>query len=189
MNLFGKVITSQIEVLPLELQTACRKVITEMEEFSSQSSSKDQFCENVVESIHHAFNLYSANLYIIEAKDGLAVLKAGTSKIAKEAKQKNHKLPIDGNSLIGMTLQTGQGRIMQENQVEINYYPSPTFPPVHSELALPIILPRDKMTIGVLDIQSDECEAFGTNEYAAFSVIANCLALVFNDAFSGRQSL
>jgi transcriptional regulator with GAF, ATPase, and Fis domain len=188
MNLFGQAVTNEVAVLPPELQSICRKTIAEIEQLWSQSHAIDRFCEDIAESIHRAFNLYSANLYIVDGKDGWAVLKAGTSKIAQEAKQKGHKLPIDGNSLIGTVVQTRQGRIVQEKQVQIDYYASSIYPPIHSELAMPIILSKNGATIGVLDIQSDEYEAFGKDEYLAFSIIANCIALVFSEALPGARS-
>jgi len=188
MNLFGKTITSEIEVLPSALQVICRKTITEMEQSSSQSINVERFCQDTMESIHRAFNLYSVNLYTVEAKDGWVVLQAGTSKLAQEAKQKDHKLPIDGNSLVGKVAQTSQGYILLNKQVQINY-PSPMFPPVHSELAMPIILPQNRLTVGVLDVLSDEYEAFGKDEYMAFSIIANCIALVFSDTFPNERLL
>jgi transcriptional regulator with GAF, ATPase, and Fis domain len=188
MNLFGKAVANEIEVLSPELQSLCRKTIAEIEQFWFHSPTIDRFCEDIAESIHRTFNLYSANLYIIDGKDGSAVLKAGTSKIAQEAKQKGHKLPIDGNSLIGTVVQTRQGRIMQEKQVQIDYYASPIYPPIHSELAMPILLSQNGVTIGVLDIQSDEYEAFGKDEYLAFSIIANCIALVFSETLPRMHS-
>jgi signal transduction protein with GAF and PtsI domain len=187
MNLFGKALANDTAVLPPELQNNCRKTITEIER-CSQSLTLEQFCEDTVASVHHTFNLYSANLYMVKAKDGWVILLAGTSKTAQEAIQKGHKLPIGGNSLISTVVQTGQGRITQEKQVQMDYYPSPTFPLFHSELAVPIILPRNKSIIGVLDIQSEEYEAFGNDEYAAFSIIATCIALVFNEALPGVYS-
>ncbi len=184
MNLFGKALANEIAVLPPKFQDNCRKTIAEIERFS-QSLTLEQFCEDTVASVHHAFNLYSANLYMVHAKDGWVVLLAGTSETAQEAIQKGHKLPISGNSLISTVVQTGQGRIAQEKQVQTDYYLSPTFPFVHSELAVPIILPRNKSVIGVLDIQSEEYEAFGNDEYEAFSIIAICIALVFNEQLPG----
>jgi transcriptional regulator with GAF, ATPase, and Fis domain len=188
MNLFGQLIANEIAVLPPELQNICQKTIAEIEQLWSQSPAIEYFCEGVAESIHRAFNLYSANLYIVDGKNGWAVLKAGTSKIAQEAKQKGHKFPIDDNSLIGTVVQTRQGQIMQEKQAQIDYYASPSYHPIHSELAMPIISSQDRAAIGVLDIQSDEYEAFGKDEYLAFSIIANCIALVFSEALPRMHS-
>jgi putative methionine-R-sulfoxide reductase with GAF domain len=179
MDLFENEIASRIKSLPSALQSVCQEVIAEIEQLASQPLSLVQFSDSVVEVIHRAFKLHSVNLYTVETRERRIVLTSGTGDTSRMAIQQGHKLPIDGNSLIGTVVQSGQGRVALDIDDQIEY-PSPMLPPVHSKLAMPIISPQNNTVIGVLDAQSDEYETFGVEEGIAFSIVANYIALVLS---------
>jgi transcriptional regulator with GAF, ATPase, and Fis domain len=189
MKLFGRAITSEIETLPLELQNACRSTILEMEQLSTQPISIDQFCTSLVESIHGIFSLYSANLFAVDTQNRWLILKVGTSELARATQRRGHRLPFDNNSLVGRVAKTNQGIAALIKKLDQIQYESAIYPPVHSELAMPIILPQTGTTVGVLDIQSERYDAFGKDDFTAFSIIAACIAHVLVEAFPNEQFL
>ena len=186
-DMFGSAITKELQSLPSELQKNCQAVIAAMEQLLSQPVTIDQFCGAVMQSIHTTFDIYSANLYTIESKEGWVVLKVGSSEFAQSAVKKDHRLPLNEHSLVGKVAKTGQMfAAIDLGQHEIEYS-SVIFHPVRSELAVPIISPNDNTTVGVLDIQSDRYKAFGKEHFVAFSTIANCIAQVFNSSFPNES--
>lgn len=185
--MYGSAITKELQSLPSELQQKCQAVIATMEQLLSQPVTMDQFCSAVMQSIHTTFNLNSANLYKIESAEGWVVLKAGSSQMAQSAVRKGHRLPLNEHSLVGKVAKTSQMfAAIDLGQDEIEYS-SVIFPPVRSELVLPIILPHDNTTVGVLDIQSDKNKAFEEEDFVVFSIIANCVAQVFSTSFPNES--
>lgn len=185
--MFGSTITKELKSLPPQLQKDCQATIAVMKQLLSQPVTINQFCDTVMQSIHTTFDLYSANLYAIESKEGWVILKVGTSEIAQVAKHKGHRLLLNEYSLVGKVAKTSQMFAAFNAEQDEPEYSSVLFPPVRSELAVPIILPNINTTIGVLDIQSDKHKAFEKEHFVAFSTIANCIAQAFSISFPNES--
>src|SRR5512144_1048502 len=104
MNEFENELVDKIEGLSPTLQSAFKKVIDEIDQLHDQSLNSAQFNDGVVDCICRIFNLYSVNLYLIEPKREWVILIAGTSEMSRAAIQYGHKLPLAGNSLVGMVI-------------------------------------------------------------------------------------
>ena len=186
-DMFGNAITNKLETLPPQLQNACQATIVVIEQLVSQPVTTNQFYETLVKTIHTVFDLYSANLYTIEAHGRWAILKAGTSDFAQLAIQKGHRLPLDGLTLIAKVAKTNQSFAAFDLGQDETEYASPVFSPVKSQLVVPIMLPNEDTSVGVLDIQSDKHKAFEEAHFVAFSIIATCIAHAFRDIFPNKS--
>jgi len=60
------------------------------------------------------------------------------------------------------------------------FFNNPDLPQTHSEMALPLLAQNE--VIGVLDIQSEESQAFGQQDIEVFQTLANQLALAIQNA-------
>lgn len=181
MNEFENDLVDEIEHLAPTLQRAYQEVIGELEQLNDQSVSSAQFSDGAVDCIFRAFNLHSANLYLVEDNGEWAVLTAGTSDMARAAIQHGHKLAIEGNSLVGVVVRSGKGRIALDAKEPFPIrYPSAILPPVHSELVVPLI--QKNVVTGALDVQSREYAAFDTDKFALFSAFAKRIANILGDA-------
>ncbi len=157
-------------VLP-SLQRNYREVIATINQQNKKSLSLAQFVSQVVDIIHNHFNVYSVNLYSVEAEGKWAVLQAGTGEISQAALKGGHRLPIGGDSLVSAVIRSGKSHTAYVDKRPPVPFPSAVLPEVHSELVVPLVAQKEKI-IGALDIQSTKFNVFDSGEVEVFAAIA-----------------
>ena len=115
----------------------------------------DEFINQAVNIIHNHFSLYSVNLYLIENSKEWALLRVGTGVASQVALEQDHKLPVDGNSMIGKAISSGKSQVALDDKKQQIPFPSAMLPLVHSELVVPFKAQNGDI-VGALDIQSSD---------------------------------
>jgi GAF domain-containing protein len=85
-----------------------------------------------------------------------------------------HRLRVGEVGIVGRVAATGEPRITLDTDADAVHFNNPYLPNTHSEMALP--LKAENIVIGVLDIQSDQSEAFNTDDVAIMQIMADQLA-------------
>ena len=100
--------------------------------------------------------------------------------------ERGHKLSIGMEGIVGTVAGTGQARIALDVGEDAVYFGNPDLPKTRSEMALPLSAGGE--TLGVLDIQSVEANAFSEEDIPALQVLADQLAIAVQNAHLLRDS-
>jgi GAF domain-containing protein len=91
-----------------------------------------------------------------------------------------HKLKVGEVGIVGTVAGSGQARIALDVGKDAVYFNNPQLPQTRSEMSLPIIAGGE--TLGVLDIQSTEPNAFAEGDIPPLQVLADQLATALQNA-------
>ena len=94
--------------------------------------------------------------------------------------ERGHKLSVGVEGIVGTVAGTGQARIALDVGEDAIYFDNPDLPKTHSEMALPLIAGGE--TLGVLDIQSVEANAFSDEDIPTLQVLADQLSIAVQNA-------
>jgi GAF domain-containing protein len=157
------------------LQSAAR-----VSQAASSILDVDELIASSVNLIRDHFNFYYVGLFLVDEARRWAVLQAGTGEAGRIQLERNHRLEIGGESMIGKSVANAQARIALDVGAETIHFKNPILPDTHSEMALPLIS-RDKV-IGALTVQSVERGAFSAEDITLLQTMANQLANVIENA-------
>ena len=145
----------------------------------------DDLLTSTVDIICEAYGFYYAGIFLVDdeldqAGRRWAVLQAGRGAAGRKMLDREHKLEVGGNSMIGAAVALGKARIALDVDEEKVWYSNPILPKTRSEMALPLIV-KDK-AIGALTVQSEEEAAFSNEDISALQMMADQLAVAINNA-------
>ncbi len=141
---------------------------------AASAASLDELLDRAAHLIMERFGFYHAGIFLVDEKGEYAVLRASPSEAGKKMLENRHRLRLGEQGIVGRVAATGEPRIALDTGVDPVYFSNPLLPNTHSEMALP--LKTSEGTIGVIDIQSDEPEAFTQDDIAIVQVMADQLA-------------
>jgi GAF domain-containing protein len=88
--------------------------------------------------------------------------------------ENKHRLRVGEVGIVGRVAASGEPRIALDTGVDITFFNNPYLPTTRSEMALPLKV-QNKM-IGVLDVQSEQPQAFNEEDVAIMQIMADQLA-------------
>ena len=88
--------------------------------------------------------------------------------------ENKHRLRVGEVGIVGRVSATGEPRIALNTGSDMVFFNNPYLPNTHSEMALPLKVENN--VIGVLDVQSDQSQAFNEDDMAIMQVMADQLA-------------
>lgn len=141
---------------------------------------QDQLIREVVELIRSRFNLYYVGLFLVDETSSTAVLRAGTGEAGRLQIELKHSQEIDGGSMIGTAVSTGEACVAQNVRLAQAFKPNPLLPDTQSELALP--LKAGSKVIGALTVQSSQQSAFASETITVLQSLADQLAIAIENA-------
>ncbi len=148
----------------------------------------EELIQTVVDLIRDRFDFYYVGLFMIDEAQEWAILTAGTGEAGRIQVEKEHKLEIGGESMIGWSVEHRQARIALDVGEDAVWFNNPYLPDTHSEMALPLIS-RDEV-IGALTVQSEERGAFSDEDIILLQTMADQVANAIQNArfFTQTQS-
>lgn len=140
----------------------------------------DELLSQATELISQQFGFYHAGIFLIDARGEYAVLKAANSEGGIRMLARNHKLKVGEEGIVGYATGRGEARIALDVGQDAVFFDNPDLPQTRSEMALPLI--AGGKTLGALDIQSTEGEAFAEADIATLQVLADQIAVAIENA-------
>ena len=131
-----------------------------------------------VVSQHYGF--YHVGIFLIDEFNEFAVLMASNSTGGKRMLDRNHRLRVGEEGIVGNVTATGNPRIALDVGTDAVYFGNPDLPDTHSEMALP--LRSGGKIIGALDVQSTETGAFTNEDIQTLSLLADQVGLAIENA-------
>ncbi|MBN1449955.1 MAG: GAF domain-containing protein [Anaerolineales bacterium] len=136
--------------------------------------------------ISDRFDFYHIGIFLLDTRRQYAILRASNSNEGAKMLERGHKLGVGMEGIAGTVAGTGQARIALDVGEDAVYFNNPDLPKTRSEMALPLNAGGE--TLGVLDIQSVEANAFSEEDIPTLQVLADQLAIAVQNARLLRDS-
>jgi nitrate/nitrite-specific signal transduction histidine kinase len=161
--------TKELEDQSLRLRTSA-----EIARDAASSHSLTTLLERAGSLILERFGLYHTGIFLIDSNREFAVLASSPTEAGKQMMANGHKLRVGEVGIVGRAAFTGDARISLDTGTDAVFFNNPFLPKTRSEMAL--ALKVENQVIGVLDVQSDQPQAFDENDIAIMQILADQLA-------------
>ncbi|MBN2393478.1 MAG: GAF domain-containing protein, partial [Anaerolineae bacterium] len=147
---------------------------------ASERATPDELLDLVVNLIRDQFDLYHAQVYLIDEEKQAAVLRQSTGYAGRQLLQRKHQIALDATALVTQAIHTGEAILVDDVKADPNFLPNPLLPDTRSELAVP--LKREGKVIGVLDAQDRTAGRFNPSTIALFQSMTDQVAILFENS-------
>jgi GAF domain-containing protein/HAMP domain-containing protein len=158
----------------IERQTLRMRTAAEIARDSASASNLDELLERSSRLIRDRFDFYHTGIFLLDDKKEFAVLWASPTDAGRAMIENNHRLRIGEQGIVGRAAATGEPRIALDTGTDPVHFDNPYLPLTRSEMALP--LKTGEGVLGVLDVQSEQTDAFNQEDIAVMQVMADQLA-------------
>lgn len=144
------------------------QVIAEVSQTINSILDLDQLLTRVSELIRTKFNIPYVHIFLKQYVPHTLEYRAGSGERAKTYQENQIAFNLDATQgLITLAARTGKVQLVNDVSKDPRPVPNPiTGAKAGSELALPLIFGGN--TLGVLDLQSEQVDAFSEQEIAVF---------------------
>ncbi len=146
----------------------------------------DTLLNDIVNLIQSGFNLYHVSVFLVDDRNEFVALRAATGEVGQKMLEENSRLRIGETSIVGKVAESGYPRIALDVEADAVYLSHPLLPDARSEMALPLIV--NKKVIGVLDLQSDQHDAFDNSSLRIMQTLADQIAVSIENARLVKRS-
>jgi GAF domain-containing protein len=141
--------------------------------------------ERAVSLISERFGYYHASIFLMDSTREWAVLQAASSEGGRRMLERLHRLRR-GVGIVGHVVAEGKSRVASDVGEDAAYFDNPDLPQTHSEMALPLQVRGE--TIGALDVQSTERDAFDDEDVGVMQGLADQIAVAISNARLFQQA-
>ncbi|MEM7028905.1 MAG: GAF domain-containing protein [Chloroflexota bacterium] len=134
----------------------------------------------VADLIQAGFGYYFVSIWLIDTQQNILLMQAKASRSGKVHPEKISWVALSQAALIVSVCKAGTFRLVNDVLESADFMPDPALPDTRAELCLPLYINDE--TIGVLDIQSDELNAFNSDDSVVFQTLANEIAIAIRNA-------
>jgi len=139
-----------------------------------------QLLPHIAAVISERFGFYHVGVFLLDEVHEYAVLSATNSEGGRKMLERKHRLRVAEEGIVGYVASTGEPRIALDVGADAVYFNNPDLPETRSETALPMKARNE--TIGVLDIQSLQANAFSTEDLQTLTALANQVSIALENA-------
>ena len=158
----------------LEGQTLRLRVAAEIARDAAAARDLHELLSRAGELIVNRFDFYHVGIFLLDNSKDYAVLVSSPTEAGKQMIANGHKLRVGEVGIVGRVAGTAEPRIVLNTGTDAVYFNNPYLPNTRSEMALPLKV--ENSVIGVLDVQSEQPEAFNEDDVAIMQVMADQLA-------------
>jgi PAS domain S-box-containing protein len=147
----------------------------------------DLLLQEVVTQLQDCFDLYQAQVYLLDEDTDDLVLQAGSGEAGRLRRQQNHNIPLDyKHSLVARAARSRTLVLVNDTAAEPDFMPSPLLPDTRSELSIPLL--AGGRLLGVFDVQQDQAYRFTSSDRNVFSTIAGQITTALENASRFEQT-
>ncbi|HUI90478.1 MAG TPA: GAF domain-containing protein [Anaerolineales bacterium] len=158
----------------LERETLSVRTAAEVARDIASASNLDELLTRSGQLIVERFNFYHTGIFLLDDKKEFAVLRASPTEAGRQLIANGHRLRVGEQGIVGRVAATGEARIALDTGADAVYFNNPYLPTTRSEMALPLKTRNE--ILGILDIQSDQPQAFAQEDIEILQVMADQLA-------------
>ncbi|HEY89145.1 MAG TPA: GAF domain-containing protein [Thermoflexia bacterium] len=145
----------------------------------------ERLLDETVDVICEEFGFYYAGVFLLDKSRRWMVLHAGYGVAGRKMLAQEHKLRVNGHSMIGRASGEQHALIALDVGEEPVHFKNPILPKTRSEMALPLIVGTE--LIGALTVQSTREAAFSTEDIMVLQGMADQLAIAIQNAELHRE--
>ncbi len=186
-------LASSFNKMAEQLQTAYRALEKKADERSRQIqtaaevaqsftsyTSLDEVLNKTVELVGQQFEFYQSSVFLLDSTGKYLEFKTGYGAATEEMRNKNYRLEVGSNSIMGWVSANNQTRIASDVLEDQLHLKNEFLPETRSEATLPISI--GNLVLGVLDVQSTREGAFTPETIAMLQTLASQLATAIQNA-------
>jgi GAF domain-containing protein len=165
--------TEELETQTFQLRTSSdiTRTIAEIQDIS-------ELIETVTNLITEKFNYYHSGLYILDENNRTAFLQASSSLAGKQLIGQGFRIEPDRRNPFNLVIE--QNRALISSDAEgFNFYRDTNFPLTRSRMILPLAV-RGR-AVGILDLHSDQPQAFNLQDAEILQTLADLVAISFDN--------
>ncbi len=155
-------------------QTEQLKAAAEIGKATTSILDLDELLKTAADRIQAQMGYYYVGIYLVDNYNQYAFQRYGTGTAGKALRQEGFKIPLKQNSIIAWAIRNGEPRIVPDVTQDPEYLFVDHLPDTRSEIALP--LKGREGTLGALNIQSTQINAFTEQQVITLQIIADQLA-------------
>jgi GAF domain-containing protein len=173
--------TRQLEIANRQAtqRAAQLQAVTDLSETIAQVKNLTDIFPEAARLISEYFDFYHVGIFLIDGAREFAILQAANSEGGKRMLARSHRLRL-GTGVVGYSAQTGLPRIALDVGSDAVFFNNPDLAETRSEAAMPMNSRGE--TIGVLDVQSTEVQAFSSEDLQILTTLANQVAIAIDNA-------
>ncbi|HEY5730623.1 MAG TPA: GAF domain-containing protein [Anaerolineales bacterium] len=133
----------------------------------------------VAELVTDQFGFYHSGIFLMNEMGSEVVLASASSEGGKRMVEKGHSLKVGSQGIVGNAAAQKKPRIALDVGADAVFFNNPDLPRTRSEVALPLVI-HDRV-LGVLDIQSDQPQAFNMEEIDVLQTLADQVAVAIEN--------
>jgi GAF domain-containing protein/HAMP domain-containing protein len=155
------------------------QTIAEVSQTITSIKDQDSLLNKVAQLLSERFAFYHVGIFLTDHTGEYAVLQAANSEGGQRMLEKNHRLKVGLEGIVGYTIHSGQARIALDVGDDAVYFNNPDLPYTRSEMALPLKV--GEAVIGALDVQSMEQAAFSEEDISLLGTLADQVAVAIEN--------
>ncbi|GAB4418363.1 MAG: hypothetical protein Kow002_05240 [Anaerolineales bacterium] len=140
----------------------------------------DEIFSLTVNLIVERFGYYYAAIYTLDTSQMNARLRDATGIVGEQLKQDNYSILVGEASIVGKAAETQKPVVVNDVSESPLFKPNPLLSETRAEAGFPLKV--GDRTIGVLDIQSTEVNAFAEDDAAILRLLADQIAVGIDNA-------
>ena len=140
----------------------------------------NELLPQIAKVVSEKYGFYHVGVFLTDNENEYSILTAANSEGGKKMLERNHRLKVGEQGIVGSVTATGIPRIALDVGADAVFFNNPDLPETHSEMALP--LHSGDKVIGALDVQSKESGAFTDEDVQTLSLLADQVSLAIENA-------
>ena len=162
----------------LETQTAQLRTSATVSRIVAETQNITDLLETVTQLASDKFGYYHVGLYILDEKKKTAFLQAASSATGKQLI--GHAFRVEPDLRNPLTQVVEQNRHIISSDIDnLNFVRDPNFPITRSRMILPLAVRGN--VLGMLDLHSDQPQAFSTQDAEILQTLADLTAITFDN--------
>ncbi len=154
--------------------------ITRVGQHATSFLDLDSLCPMLAREIQKAFEYYAVAVYLPDPGGAALIGKAAAGTAAEAFMAMMTRREITPTSLVGTAASTRQMVNVGDVTKDSRYAAHPLRPATKAELSIPLTVGTE--LVGVLDIQSDELDAFSKEDQEILQILANQIGIAIRNA-------
>jgi GAF domain-containing protein len=174
--------TKELEIANENIQRRASQFEALAQVSQSISTVRDlqKLLPQVTSMVNEKYGFYHVGIFLLDEVNQYAVLAAANSAGGQKMLERQHRLKVGEQGIVGSVTSTGEPRIALDVGKDAVFFNNPDLPDTHSEMALP--LQSGGKVIGALDVQSTETGAFTNEDLQTLTLLANQVTLAIENA-------
>jgi GAF domain-containing protein len=164
----------------LQKRAAQFETIAQLARTINSIQEPELLLHKITQLVSVSFGFYHVGLFLLDESRQYAVLNAANSEGGRSMLDRNHKLKVGTEGIVGYVTSTGNPRIALDTGADAVFFDNPDLPETHSEMALPLKV--GETVVGALDVQSKEPNAFTEDDVEVLAILADVVSVAIENA-------